>query len=106
MGWINFESVRLDCPLLDDKFVRRQPSEGFEPPAEIVRVYEVRQVLFELIVAVVMVALDGGFLDRPVHSLDLAVCPGVFDFGKPVLDVMFTADTIEDVETGIYMPLL
>ena len=106
MGWIDPESVRLDCPLLDDKFVRREPSEGLEPPAEVVCVDEVRQVLFELIVAVVMVALDGGFLDRPIHSLDLAVRPGMLDLGEPVLDIVFATDTIEDVETGIYMPFV
>jgi hypothetical protein len=30
---------------------------------------EVGQVSFELIVSIVMVALDGRFLDRPVHAL-------------------------------------
>jgi hypothetical protein len=28
-------------------------------------------------VIVVMITLDRSFLDRPVHSLDLAICPGM-----------------------------
>ncbi len=45
--------------------------------------------------AVVMVTFDSGFLDRPVHSLDLAVCPGMLDFGEPVLDPVLTATHVK-----------
>lgn len=42
--------------------------------------------------AVVMIARDGGVLDRPVHAFNLAIGPGVFDRGEAVLDpVCFTA---------------
>ena len=40
--------------------------------------------------AVVVVTFDSRFLDRSVHSLDLAVGPGMLDFGEPVLDPVFT----------------
>lgn len=46
---------------------------------------------------VVVVAFDRRFLDRPVHALDLAVGPGVVHFSQPVVDLMFTADAVEDV---------
>jgi hypothetical protein len=42
-------------------------------------------------VAVVVIALDGGFLDGPVHAFDLAVGPRMLDFGKPMLDAVLAA---------------
>ena len=47
--------------------------------------------------AIVMVAFDGGLLDRSVHSLDLAVGPWMPGFGEPVLDAVFLATHIEHV---------
>ncbi len=61
------------------------------------------EVRGELGVAVVMVALDGGFLDCPVHPLDLAVSPGMLDLGQPVLDLMFVADPVEDMMEGVFV---
>lgn len=40
----------------------------------------------QLIVTVAMKALDGGVLDRPVHPLDLAICPRMVRLGQTVLD--------------------
>jgi hypothetical protein len=54
-----------------------------------------------------MVALDGGFLDRPVHSFDLAVRPEMFDLGEAVLDPVFVTDPIEDVmESGFVVGVI
>lgn len=47
------------------------------------------EVRGQLSMTVVMVALDRGFLDRPVHSFDLAVGPGMLDLGQPVLNCEF-----------------
>ena len=47
--------------------------EGLKPSAEIVGCDEVGEVASELIVAVVVEASDGGFLDGAVHPLDLSV---------------------------------
>ncbi|OAV55675.1 hypothetical protein A6U98_29890 [Rhizobium sp. WYCCWR10014] len=52
----------------------------------------------ELVVTVVMIAFDGGFLDCPVHSFDLTVGPGVIGFGKSVFDAMCSACTIEHMD--------
>lgn len=49
----------------------------------------------ELIVPAVVVALDGGLLERPVHSLDLAVRPRVVGLGQAVLDAVLGAGEFE-----------
>lgn len=60
----------------------------------------------ELIVAVIMIAFDGGLLDGAVHAFDLAIRPRVFNLGQAVLDAILTADTVEDVVCGIDMALM
>ena len=45
--------------------------------------------------AVVVIALDGCVLDRPVHAFDLPIGPGVLDLGEAVLDAVFTATHVE-----------
>ena len=45
----------------------------------------------------IMVFFDCRFLQSAVHSLDLAVCPGVVRLGQPVLDAMLVADPVEQV---------
>ena len=64
---------------------------------EVVGIYEVCKMGFELPMAVVVIALDGSFLDGSVHSLDLTVRPWVLDFGEPVLDAILPAAHIEHV---------
>ena len=54
----------------------------------------------QLVVVVVAIPFDGGFLDDAVHALDLAIGPGGVDFCQAVVDVMFTAHPIEDVLKG------
>ena len=81
----------------DDEFVWGQAFKGLEASAVIVGVDEVCEVAFELLVAVVMVAFDGGFFDRPVHSLDLPVCPWMLDLGQAVRDPIFVAAHVKHV---------
>ena len=50
------------------------------------------KVSFELIVSIVMVALNGRFLDRAVHALDLTVCPRMLDLGQAMFDAVLAAD--------------
>lgn len=52
----------------------------------------------QLIVAVVMVALDRRLLEGPVHALDLAIDPRVVWLGEPMLDVVCPADLVEAVD--------
>ena len=73
MGWIEDKSVWLCCPYFADVFEGREALEGLQPTPVIVGVNEVVEVGGQLRVAVVMVSLEGCFLDRTVHPFDLAV---------------------------------
>ena len=42
-----------------------------------------------------MIALDGRFLDCPVHALDLAIGSGMLDLGQPMFDSILPAAHIE-----------
>jgi len=66
-----------------------------EPASEIVGCHEVGEVRPELVVALVVEALDGSLLDGAVHPLDLTVRPRVVRFGEPVLDAVRLADHVE-----------
>jgi hypothetical protein len=46
---------------------------------------------------------DGCIFDRAVHAFNLSVRLGVLDFGEPVLNVVFHANTIKDVCEGIFV---
>ena len=77
MERIEPEALRFLRPLFADELVRCAPLEGLQPSAEVVGGTEVIKVLSELGVIVVMITLNRSSLDRPVHSLDLAICPGM-----------------------------
>lgn len=49
--------------------------------------------------AVVVVAMDGGFFDGSVHALNLAVGPGMVWFGEPVFYGVAKADAVEGMAT-------
>ena len=103
MGWVRGESFWFLCPYFADVFEGREALEGFEPPPIIMGVDEVVQVGVELLMAVVMIALDGGVLDRPVHAFHLAIGPGMSDLGETMLDPVFSAAHVEhmgDVRGG------
>ena len=65
--------------------------------SEVVGVDKVGEVGLELLVAVVVVALDGGLLDGAVHALDLPVRPGVIQLGEAMLDAVLVAAHVEHV---------
>ena len=73
-------------------FVWVQAAEGVESAPEVVGCEEVAQVGAQLGVAVVVVALDGGVLDRAVHAFDLSIGPRMVRLGQPVLDLVRRAD--------------
>jgi hypothetical protein len=92
--------------LFADELVGREAFEGLQPSPEVVGADEVGEVISQLLVVVVVKAFDGCVLDRAVHAFDLAVGPGVFDLGQPVLNLMLAADPVEDVLEGINVPIM
>lgn len=73
MERIKCESFRFGCPDFADVFVRREAFEGLQPTGEVISFDEVFQVLAELLVAVVVEALDGRFLSLMVRFI-LSTC--------------------------------
>jgi hypothetical protein len=73
MDRIESKSIRFCLPAFADEFVGRESVERLESFGEVVGSDEVAEVNAQLLVGVVMVALDGGLFDSTVHALDLAV---------------------------------
>ena len=101
MDRIDLESLGLGCPLFGEELIRRQALQSLEPAGEVVGIDEVGEMLAQLCVIVVMEAFDDGFLDGPVHALDLRVGPGMLDLGQAMFDAMRLADPSEDVLEGV-----
>src|SRR3954470_3327022 len=97
MERIEGEPFRLARPALADELVWGKAFEGLQATTEVVGGDEVIEVTFKLLMTVVVIALDGGLLDGAVHSLDLAIRPGMIDFGETVLDAVFSASQGEHV---------
>lgn len=106
MDWIYDESFRFDCPLFADEFVGGEPLEGLETTTEVVRRDEALEMGSELFMVVIVEALDGCVLYRPVHSLNLRLSPWVLHLGQTMLNAVLVADAVEDVIAGIFIPLL
>ena len=60
----------------------------------------------QLVVVVATAAVHARCLDRAVHAFDLAIGPKVFDLGKPVIDLLFPADTVKVVLEGRDVPVV
>ncbi len=94
MDRIEPESFGLCCPDAADVFIRREASKGLEPAGEIVCRDEITDMSAGLVVAFSVITSDGCLLDRPVHPLDLAICPGI-GFGQPMLEAVSPACPVE-----------
>jgi hypothetical protein len=91
------KSFRLLLPTPADVLVGHQPPKRLETLGEIICGEKLREMLLELLVRLVVIALDGRLLDSAIHSLDLPVRPRVIDFGQPMLDAMLFTDAVEQV---------
>ena len=72
---IHPESSGLGCPLLADEFLEHQPLESLASEYKVVGNNKVGQMLPQLSVVVIVKALNGDFLEGPVHPLDLPIGP-------------------------------
>ena len=95
MDGIESKSTGFFLPGFTDELVGSETAEGLEPFGEIVGSDEVAEVISQLVMAVVVVALNRSFLKGAVHALHLAIGPGMIRFSEPVLDTMAAAHSIE-----------
>lgn len=93
------ESFWLCLPGFADEFVGRETFTGLEAFGEIVGLNEVGEMAAELIVGIVKEAPDGCVLDGAVHSLDLAVSPGMPWLSQSVIDVGEGAGVFKSVRS-------
>ena len=81
-------------------FVGRENFKGLEPLGEVVGADEVGEVAAQLVVGVVVEALDCGLLDGAVHPLDLAVGPGMPGLSQAMIDIVAGAGHVEGMSPG------
>ena len=103
MDRVEIESFWFFCPAFTDELVWRQSLECFQSSSVVIGFDEVIQVLFQLFMIVVVIPFDGCFLDRPVHALNLAIGPWVFDFCQSMINIVFCTDPIKDVNACIFV---
>ena len=70
MDWVECEPLRPRVSAFADRFMRRQAFWRLEAASRVVGADEVAEVRPDLIVAFVVMSLDGCVLDRPVHPLE------------------------------------
>jgi hypothetical protein len=63
-------------PSLADELVGGEAFQRLQPAAKVISGDEVAEMAAQLMVVVLVVALDGCFLDGAVHPFDLAVVQG------------------------------
>ena len=97
MDRVDNESVWLGCPGFTDEFVSRETFEGLQAPSEVVGGDEIREVAAEMIMALVVVSLDGSVLERPVHAFDLTIGPRMPGLRYAMVDVVLGASIFERI---------
>lgn len=75
--------------------MRCEALQGLETLGEDLGCQEVREGDSQLVMALMVVTFDRCLLERPVHSLHLAVGPRVVWLGRPVFDLMAPAGGVE-----------
>ena len=98
MVGINPESFWLGCPAFADEFVRHQPAHGLETSRVVICIDEIVEMSAQFIMRLVVQALDGDVFDGAVHSLKLAVGPGMLDLGQTVLDAVLSTTHVEHMD--------
>src|ERR1700680_1928797 len=106
MDWIEGETVWFFCPDVADVFVWGEAFQCLKPTAEVVCGDEVGQVGSELVVRLIVIAVDGRLLDGAIHSLDLAIRPRMVGFCQAVLDAIGSADLVEAMDTIASSPAI
>src|ERR1043166_2330881 len=75
----------------------RSPSKSLQVLGEVARRHEGKNVGLDVVEAVVMEPLHRRLLDGSVHTLGLAVGPGMVELCQTMLDAVFEADAVKDM---------
>ena len=94
---IQSESSGLLCPELANTLEGGQAAETFEALREIVGIEERGEVRAKALVSLVVETPNRGVLDGAVHPFDLAVRPGVVEFGEAMVDAELGACQVKGV---------
>ena len=94
---IELKAFRLLLPAFTDLLVVRQSLESFETLGKVIGREELSEMLLELVVRLIVIALDGCLLDSAIHPLDLPVRPRMLDFGQPMFDSIFFTNAVEQM---------
>lgn len=89
------EFIRGFSPAITDEFIRTSPLQRLESFAKIVGLQEYLQVLSQLRMVLVKVAIDRLLFDAPVHALDLSIRPRMIGLGQTMFNPMRLANFIE-----------
>ena len=89
------KSFGLICPAFADELAGYQAFERLETAGEVVGIDEVGEMLAQLIVVVIVIAVNGGLLDGAVHALDLTIGPRVPWLCQPVVDIVVGTSTLK-----------
>jgi hypothetical protein len=95
MDGIESKSIRFSLPAFADEFVGREAMKRLESFGEVIGSDEVAEVDTQLIVGVVVVALNRGLFDGAVHALDLTVRPGMIGFREAVVDAVQKTEPVK-----------
>lgn len=90
-------------PYLADGLIGCEAFERREATTEIASGDKVCEVLLKLVVGIIMVALDGCFLDRPVHPLYLSIDPRVFHLSQSMLDAVLVTYAVKNMVKGVFV---
>jgi hypothetical protein len=60
-------------------------------------------MLFQVLMGLIIVFFDRGFFESSIHTLHLAMSPGMMSFGQPMGDGVFLTDACKDVCEGIFI---
>jgi hypothetical protein len=95
MGWVENKSIGFFLPAFTDELEGGESTESLESFGKIVSSDEVVEVSSQLVMTVVVIALDGGLLDRSVHAFYLPVGPGMIRLGQPMFDAVQQTDPVK-----------
>ncbi len=90
----------LFVPASVDVFVGGQASERFASLGKVVSHLEGVEMVIQVLMRLIVVFPHRRGLEGAVHALHLAVRPGMIHLGHSVLDSMFMADAVKDMDEG------